>query len=166
MKQLIINKSMKTKNVMDKIKLASKIFILLFISVSYSQQGYYVEKDSRIKKYQKEIIQYLIDNKSLNKKEKGEIIISNYSGSIGITKFIEVFPLEPNKTKVLLVRFYSLATHSLNYWGLLDINNKFLFYYDENHKTEISDYLKKYDENTRNIILSSLKIYYDWDNVE
>ena len=63
----------------------------------------------------------------------------------------------------MLVRFYSLGSHALNYWGLLENKNKFLFYYDEKHKTEIEEFSKKYDERTKNIILSSLKIYDDWN---
>lgn len=154
---------MKRKKIKQRVKLILEIFIFLSISASYSQKGFYVDKDSRIKKYQSDMITFLIENKWLQKKEKGEIIISNYSGSMGVTKCLEIFPIEPKNNKVLLVRFYSLGSHALNYWGLLENDNKFFFYYDEKHKSEIEESLKKYDDRTKNIILSSMKIYYEWD---
>lgn len=154
---------MRREKMRQRTKLILEIFIFLYISVSYGQKGFYVDKDYRIKKYQSDMIKFLIDDKWLEKKEKGEIIISNYSGSMGATKCLEIFPIEPKKTKVLLVRFYSLGSHALNYWGLLENDSKFLFYYDEKHKTEIEESLKKYDDRTKKIILSSLKIYDDWD---
>lgn len=144
-------------------KLIFEIFIFLFVSNSYSQRGFYVDKDYRIKKYQSDMIKFLIEDKWLEKKENDKIIISNYSDSMGVTKCIEIFPVEPKKSKVLLVRFYSLGSHALNYWGLLENHNKFLFYYDEKHKIEIVESLKKYDDRTKKIILSSLKIYDEWD---
>jgi hypothetical protein len=154
---------MKRKKNRYRTKLILKIFIFLFISTSYGQKGFYVDKDYRIKKYQSDMIKFLIDDKWLEKKEIGEIIISNYSGSLGVSKCIEIFPVEPQKTKVLLVRFYSLGSHALNYWGLLEDDNKFLFYYDEKNKTEIEVLLKKYDDRTKKIILNTLKIYDDWN---
>lgn len=139
------------------------INLLFFVSSIYGQKGFYVDKDYRIEKYQKEIIKVLIDGQWLEKKEKGEIIIKNYSGSIGVTKCIEVFPIQPEKNNVLLVRFYSLGSHALNYWGILEKDSNYLFYYDEKDKSKIEDYLKKYDVKTQKILLDYVKIYTDWD---
>ncbi|WP_278034812.1 hypothetical protein [Flavobacterium nitratireducens] len=136
-------------------------FILLFVlisSVGFSQKGFYVQKDSRIKKYQKDMILFLIEDKLLEKKETGKIDVDNYSGSMGVAKYLEIFPVEPNRDKVLLVRFYSLGSHALSYWGLLENKSKFLFYFDEKNVKELECYLKRYDESTSKIILSTLKI--------
>ncbi|RTZ06097.1 hypothetical protein EKM05_12665 [Flavobacterium sp. GSP27] len=138
------------------------INLLFFVSSIYGQKGFYVDKDYRIEKYQKEIIKVLIDGQWLEKKEKGEIIIKNYSGSMGVIKCIEVFPIQLEKNNVLLVRFYSLGSHALNYWGILEKDCNYLFYYDEKDKSKIEDYLKKYDVKTQKILLDYVKIYTDW----
>ena len=167
MKQPIIDKSMKTKNVINRTKLLLSISIFFFVCITaYSQEGYYVDKDYRIKKYQKEMIKFLVENKWLSKKEKSEIIVGNYSGNMGITKCIEVFPIKPEKNSVLLVRFYSLGSHAVNYWGLLEKDNKFFFYYDDKNLSKIEDYLKKYNERTQIIILSYVKIYNEWNQFD
>lgn len=137
-------------------------FILLFVlisSVGFSQKGFYVQKDSRIKKYQKDMILFLIEDKWLEKKETGKIDVDNYSGSMGVAKCLEIFPEEPSRNKVLLVRFYPLGSHALSYWGLLENKSKFLFFFDEKNIKELEHYLKRYDESTSKIILSTLKIY-------
>ncbi|GEL11173.1 hypothetical protein SAMN05192550_1985 [Flavobacterium glycines] len=139
------------------------ITLLFFVASIYGQKGFYVDKDYRIEKYQKEIIKVLIDGQWLEKKEKGEIIINNYSGSMGVTKCIEVFATQPKKDNVLLVRFYSLGSHALNYWGILEKESNYLFYYDEKDKSKIEDYLKKYDVKTQKILLDYVKIYTDWN---
>lgn len=161
-KKYIINKSMKRKDNTQKLNLIFTIFIFIIITTSYGQKGFDVDKDFRIEKYQSEMIKYLIDNSWLEKQEKGKIIISNYSSSMGIRKYIEVFPTGQNK--VLLVRFYSLGSHALNYWGILEKDNSLFFYYDEKHEIEIAEKLKKYDEKTIKIILSSIKIFDEWWN--
>lgn len=153
---------MKRKNNTQKLNLILIIFIFLIITTSYGQKGFDVDKDYRIEKYQIEMIKYLIDNNWLEKQEKGKIIISNYSSSIGIRKYIEVFPTEKNK--ILIVRFYSLGSHALNYWGILEKESYLFFYYDEKHEVEIAEKLKKYDEKTSRIILSSIKIFDEWWN--
>lgn len=138
------------------------IFIFLFVTVIYSQEGAYVDKDYRIKKYQKEMIKILIDNQWLEKKEKGEIIIKNYTGNMGVTKCIEVFPINLKKNKVLLVRFYAFGSGAESYWGILEKDSKLLFYYDEKYLSKMNDYMKKYDVNTQKIILDYVKNYIEW----
>ncbi|OAE90463.1 hypothetical protein FPG87_13060 [Flavobacterium psychrophilum] len=157
---------MKTKNVINDMKIFINIFIFLFFTAIYSQEGAYVDKDYRIKIYQKEMIKVLIDKQWFKKEEKGEIIVKNYSGSMGVTKCIEVFPIKPEKNKILLVRFYSLGTHSLNYWGFLETDSKFFFYYDDKSVPKIEEYLKKYDEKTRKILLDYVKIFKEWNKEE
>ena len=83
---------MKTKNKMNRrIKIMFKILFYLFISVGYGQKGFYVDKDYRIKKYQSDMIKFLIDDKWLEKKEKGEIIITNgtypFNGILYLVKY-------------------------------------------------------------------------------
>jgi hypothetical protein len=154
----------KLKNEMRNINSTLIITLLFFLSNTYGQKGFYVDKDYRIKKYQKEIVEVLIAEKWLEKKEKGEIIIDNYSGSIGVTKCIEVFPISPEKNNVLLVRFFSLGSHALNYWGILEENCKYLFYYDEKNNSKTENYLKKYNIKTQRILLDYIKIYTEWHN--
>jgi len=153
---------MKRKDNTQKKNIIFTMFIFLIMTMSYGQKEFDVDKDFRIEKYQSEMIKYLIENNWLEKQEKGEIIISNYSSSMGIRKYIEVFPIGQNK--VLLVRFYSLGSHALNYWGILEKDNSLFFYYDEKHEIEVVEKLKKYDENTKKIILSSIKIFDEWWN--
>lgn len=162
MKQHIIDRSMKPKNVMNKIKLILSFLLFFLISCGYCQEGHYVDKDYRIKKYQKEMIKVLIDNKWFEKREKGDVIIKNYSGDMGVTKCIEVFSIEPQNNNILLVRFYSLGTHAINYWGFIAKNCSYFFYYDNKNKTKIEEYMKKYDEKTQKILLDYVKIYTEW----
>lgn len=142
---------------MKKIVLIISLFFL--IHCVYSQKGYYVDKEHRIKIYQKEMIKILIDDHWLEKKEKGKIKIKNYCEMMGVSKCIEVFPVPPSKNNVLLVRFYSLGSHALNYWGFLEKDSKYLFYYDVKNKNETEEYLKKYDQKTQMILLDYIKIY-------
>jgi hypothetical protein len=145
---------------MKKLIISISLFFLIFCV--YGQKGYYVDKDYRIKKYQKEMIKVLIDDQWLVKKENGEIIIKNYSGSMGITKCMEVFPVKPEKNNILLVRFYSLGSHALNYWGFLEKDKRYFFYYDVKNYNKTEEYLKKYDEKTQKILLDYIKIYTEW----
>lgn len=144
-------------------KLLLSISLFFFIFCVHSQKGYYVDKDYRIKKYQKGMIQVLIDDHWLEKKEKGEIFLRNYFGSMGVTKCIEVFPVKPEKYNVLLVRFYSLGSHALNYWGFLEKDSKYFFYYDVKNNNITEEYLKRYDKKTQKILLDYIKIYTDWE---
>jgi hypothetical protein len=155
---------MKTKNAMDKIKLIASLSFFFVISVIYSQEGFNVDKDYRIKKYQKDMIKFLIDDNQFGTEEiKGAILIKNYSGSMGITKCIEVFPVEPKENKILLVRFFSFGTGAESYWGILEKDSKYLFYYNEKDISKIKNYLKKYDTKTQQILLDYVKIYTEWN---
>lgn len=140
------------------------LFFLLFISTLpiYSQKGFRVDKDYRIKKYQKEIIQFLIDHNQLGVDDKtSKLLIRKYSNNIGISKCIEVFSSKPEKS-VLLVRFYSFGSGADNYWGILEKNNKYLFYYNEKDISSIVEYTKEYDIKNQKTLLDYLKMYNDW----
>lgn len=151
---------MNRKDNTQKLNLILIIFIFLIVSTSYGQKGLDVDKDSRIEKYQSEMIKYLIENSWLEKQEKGKIIISNYSSSMGIKKYVEIF--QTGQNTVLLVRFYSLGSHAINYWGILEKDHSLFFYYDEKKEIELSEKLKKYDEKTKKNILSSIRIFNEW----
>ncbi|KAF2508031.1 hypothetical protein EYY60_18995 [Flavobacterium zhairuonense] len=147
---------------MFKVKLC--LFFLLSISTSalYSQKGFRVDKDYRIKKYQKEIIQFLIDHNQFGVNDiKAKSLIKKYSNNIGISKCIEVFSSKPERS-FLLVRFYSFGSGADNYWGILEKNNKHLFYYDEKDISSIAEYTKGYDIKNQKILLDYLKMYNDW----
>ncbi len=136
---------------------------MFFISSfnTYSQKGFGVDKDYRIKKYQKEIIQFLIDYNQFGIKKEA-LPIKHYQNAIGVKKCIDIFPNEKNKN-ILLVRFYSLGSGANNYWGILEKSNKYLFYYSEKDSGSLVTYLKKYDFKTQKIILEYLKTYTIWD---
>ncbi|TRX37573.1 hypothetical protein [Flavobacterium restrictum] len=144
---------------MNKIKSILIITFTLFISNIYGQEGFNVDKDNRIKKHQKDIIKFLIDNNEFRERAKKEIIISDYSGNMGVTKCMEIFNIEPQNKKVLLVRFYSFRTGAESYWGILEKNSKYFFYYDQKDTSKIDNYLKKYDLQTQKIVLDYVKIY-------
>ena len=147
---------------MFKTKLILRFFIFLFISFTYGQKGFRVDKDYRIKKYQKEMIQFLIDHNQFGKDIKTRnSLVKNYSNLIGITKCIEVFNSEP-KFEVLLVRFYSFGSGADDFWGILEKDNNYLFYFNEKDISPTVDYLKKYDLKTQKILFDYLKIYKDW----
>ncbi len=148
---------------MVKIKLILIFSFLISSPVLYSQNRLKVDKDYRIKKYQKEMIQFLIDHNQFGvKNEKENSLIKQYSNAVGITKCIEVFQTESNKN-ILLVRFYSFGSGADNFWGILENDNRYLFYYNEKVISETSDYLKKYDVKTQKTLLDYLKIYTDWN---
>ncbi len=149
---------------MDKIKLIASICFFFFVSIIYSQEGFRVDKDYRIKKYQKDMIKFLIGNNQFGAEDlKDIILIKNYSGNMGVTKGIEVFSDEPKRNKVLLVRFYSFGTGAENYWGILEKDYKYFFYYDQKNTLKIENYLKKYDVKTQKILLDYVKIYTEWN---
>lgn len=144
---------------MFKIKLISSFLLLIFSFNTYSQKGFSVDKDYRIKKYQKEIIQFLIDDNQFGVRKEA-LPIKNYLDKIGIKKCIEIFLNDEN---ILLVRFYSLGSGANNYWGILKKSNKYLFYYNEKDFISLETYLKKHDFKTQKIILEYLKTYTIWD---
>lgn len=149
---------------MIRIKLILSLAFFIIGSILYSQKGFSVDKDYRIKRYQKEMIQFLIDNNQFGVKTntKETSLISNYSNVTGISKCIEVFQNQP-EFDILLVRFYSFASGADNFWGILESNNKYLFYYNEKDLSELTDYLKKYDIKAQKILLDYLKIYTSWN---
>ncbi|MTH14849.1 hypothetical protein [Flavobacterium sp. LC2016-01] len=139
---------------------------ILFFSIStsfiYSQKGFRVDKDYRIKKYQEEMIQFLIDHNQFGTKdETKKSLIKKYSNAIGTTKCIEIFS-NKSEDSILLVRFYSLGSGADDYWGILEKNNKHLFYYNKKDIASVIDYIKKYDTKNQKILLDYLKIYTDW----
>ncbi|SFN61147.1 hypothetical protein SAMN05444143_1392 [Flavobacterium succinicans] len=149
---------------MLKNKLALSVYLLFFVSFVYSQEGYRVDKDYRIKKYQEEMISFLINENQFGTEIKKKTkLIKDYSNLMSIQKCLEVFLVEPKENQILLVLFYSFGSGANKYWGILEKDNKYFFYYDEKDKFQIEAYLKKYDIKTQKIILDYVKIYTDWD---
>ncbi|WP_316823042.1 hypothetical protein [Pedobacter gandavensis] len=108
-------------------KLIKYIFVFLLLSgnLAFAQKGYYVDKDHRILKFQKEIIKFLIQEKQISV-EKLPIKVADYSGKIFINKCVDIFRGKANN--ILLIQFGSLADHTDKYWGLLSNKKEFLFY--------------------------------------
>lgn len=79
---------------------------------------------------------------------------------------MEIFPISPEKNNVLLVRFFSLSSHANNYWGTLETNSKFLFYFNKKNNLDVDKYLERYNLKTQKIILNYIKIFDEWDHPE
>lgn len=101
------------------------IAFLFFTNLAYAQKGYYVDKDSRINKYQNDIIGFLIQERQINT-QKTPMKVTDYAGKIYIKKRLEIFGDQGNS--VLLIQFGSLADHADKYWGLLSSYTKVFFY--------------------------------------
>jgi len=101
------------------------IICLFFSTPAYAQKGQYVEKDYRILKYEKGIIQLLIKEKQIP--EIGSPFkIEDYEQKLFVKKCLEIYLDKPNN--ILLVRFGSLSDHNDKYWGVLSHKKAFLFY--------------------------------------
>lgn len=166
MKEHFIDKLMKTKKINNKTNLILSFALFFFMSILYGQKVNYIDKDYRIKKYQKEMIKYLIEHNQFGTKKNNVIKINEYAGKIGIIKVMEIFPISPEKNNILLVRFFSLSSHASNYWGILEENSNYLFYFSQSNKSEIDNYLQKYNMKTQKIILDYAKIFDEWDHPE
>ena len=101
------------------------IAFLFFTNIACAQQGYYVDKDSRIIKYHSEVISFLIQEKQIHPKSMS-VKAAHYTGKIFIKKCLDIYKDKTNS--ILLVQFGSLADHADKYWGLLSKKNKFFFY--------------------------------------
>lgn len=139
----------------------SLIFLILIASSAYSQQGYYVDKDARIKKYQPEMVDFLAENRQF-----GSTSIANRKEnfmSMFVYKTLELFPWsdKPEKPGILLVKFGSLGDHATHYWGILETSSKLFFLNTENPNKKLLNYMdiRKYDKEIQNIILHTLELY-------
>lgn len=115
---------MKTKVYGNLIKL---FFIICMLSsnVALAQEGYYVDKDPRILKFQDDIINFLKQEKQIIV-EEGSSRKADYSGKIFIHKCVDIFRAKGND--ILLIHFGSLGDHCDKFWGLLSKQEMFLFY--------------------------------------
>lgn len=129
---------------------------------AYAQQDYNEGKDFRLKKYQTEIINFLFENEQFGNKN---LRIKDYSQMIFVFKTIEIFPwsAKPKKPSVLLVAFGSTSSHANTYWALLESDRKFLFKNKTIQADELMNHMKIYDEETKDIILFTLKLYKKFD---
>lgn len=101
------------------------IICLFFSTRVYAQKGQYVEKDYRILKYEKGIVQLLIKEKQIT--ETGSPFkIEDYEQKLFVKKCLEIYL--GNSSDILLVRFGSLSDHNDKYWGVLSSQKAFLFY--------------------------------------
>ena len=158
---------MKTKKINNKVNIVLSFGLFFCMFYLYGQTtANYVDRDYRIKKYHKEMIEYLIKDNQFGTQNAREIKVSEYVGKIGIVKIMEIFPVLPEKNNVLLVRFFSLSSHANNYWGILEANSKCLFYFNKSNNFEVDNYLQRYNVKTQKIILNYIKIFDEWDHPE
>lgn len=131
------------------------IMIIFFSSFLYfsahGQEGYYVEKDYRIQKYQYSIVEYLIERKQFT---SNNVLFSirDYQGKMYVRKKLEIFD-----DKILVVQFGSLGDHSDRFWGILGENEKFFFIYGSKNKKLLFDFLNKYNRVTQYIVRDFIK---------
>lgn len=98
--------------------------LLFFLEKASAQTGYYVEKDHRIARYEKNIIHFLIRAKQLD--EVGKVFkLNDYEGQIFVKKEIEIYRGQPQG--MLIIQFGTLADHANYYWGILRSKESFLF---------------------------------------
>lgn len=143
----------------------TSLFILFFIgfnTLGYSQKGYHVDKDCRIKKYQPEMVDFLISEKWIEDNDEVHHKKDNFL-SMFAYKTIEIFTWSgtPKKSGILLVKFGVIGDDIPHYWALLESNSKLFFLNTEIPDKELMDYmnLKKYSKETQDIILHTLKLY-------
>src|SRR5271165_4254117 len=100
------------------------VIIDLFANTDcFGQQGTYVE-DFRVLKYQKEMFQYLVEQKVLeantpfNKKD--------FDLKIQVIRCLEVYS-DASNTPLLLIRFGRSGDHMSKFWGVLSDHEKYFF---------------------------------------
>lgn len=139
----------------------SLIFLILIASSAYSQQGYYVDKDARIKKYQSEMVDFLAENHQFGSTRTSESK-ENFMRMF-VYKTLELFPLsdKPEMPSILLVKFGSLGDHATHYWGILETGSKLFFLNIDSPNKELLKYMdmRKYDRKIQDIILHTLGLY-------
>ncbi|KAA8484048.1 hypothetical protein BDE36_3568 [Arcticibacter tournemirensis] len=144
-------------------KLVIFIILLMFSIPGYSQQGCYVDKDSRIKKYQLDMVKFLVNKKEFSIIQE-PVDIKGYSGKMFVYKTVELFPWsdKPNNPGILLVKFGPLGDHARGYWAILEADKSIFFLNTENDKT-LNDYIKKYSMEIQQIIRYTLKLYQPYE---
>lgn len=158
---------MKTRKINKKVDVVLSFCFFFCMFYLYGQTTVNnIDCDYRIKKYKKEIIEYLVKDNQFGTEISREIKVSDYVGRIGIVKIMEIFPVVPEKNSILLVRFFSLSSHANNYWGILESNSKCLFYFNKTNNYEVDNYLQRYNLKTQKIILNYIKIFNEWDHPE
>lgn len=105
-------------------------FLILSFSIlsvnSFGQVGFNVAKDSRIEKFQRDIVQYLLDQKQLFGNRNPSKIEDLYPLLL-VRKEMELFS-EDGSQKILLIRFSTLSDHGDEFWGVLMEKEKNFFY--------------------------------------
>lgn len=98
--------------------------VLIYIIITpplYAQKGYYVQKDLRIKRNQKHMVDFLLAHHQFGV-NSSSLKMDEYYGKMYVQKELEVF-----KDNFLLVSFGSLADHGEKYWGVLTSKDYLLF---------------------------------------
>ena len=132
------------------------LFLIFYfsLSVAFCQKGYYISKDYRIKKYEKEIVRILITDNQLPDNQPFKL--DYYQGRIFIQKCLEIFPTS-GLNGILIIKFGSLGDHSNRYFGILNDHEKLLMPYkfdDDN----LTTFLKHCDSKTRAIIINYIQL--------
>ncbi len=144
-------------------KLVMFIILLMFSVSGYSQQGYYVDKDPRIKKYQLDMVKFLVNKKEFSVIQE-PVDVKGYSGKMFVYKTIELFPWsdKPNNPGILLVKFGSLGDHARGYWAILEVD-KSIFFLDQENDENLNAHIKKYSIEIQQIIRYTLKLYLPYE---
>lgn len=134
------------------------VLLLIITSKLYSQEGYYVDKDYRIKKYQLNMVRFLVQKELFS---DNNLSLRQQFNSMFVYKAIDLFPWTTNKSKpsILIVKFGVLGDDIPQFWAILENNSRFFFANTVVPNRELATYIEKYDKVTRDIILMTLKYY-------
>jgi len=104
------------------------IFLILILSCNkaIAQKGLLVAKDSRIEKFENEILFYLIKQKQLDTEGK-TVILDDYKARFMVRKRLELFSND-GSNGLLLIQFKATSDHGDLFWGILSEGEKFFFY--------------------------------------
>lgn len=124
------------------------LFFLLINKVSHAQEGYFVDKDKRIAKFQTEILKFLIVEKQFFGVQSS-ISFDKLKELMVVRKCLEVYSDSTN-VNILLIRFKDSSDHGSRFWGILTNNEKFFFY--DTKDVSFLDFKKRYSSSTISIV--------------
>lgn len=124
---------------------------LLSYTCACGQDGYYVDKDHRIKAYQESMIGFLVAKKQFTSNQT-PFRIEDYQSKMYVRKELEIF-----SDSLLVVRFGSLGDHADKFWGVLGEKDKLLLIYDRESEIRLVEFLDKYSPLTKHSVLTLIK---------
>jgi hypothetical protein len=129
------------------------IVILLFLPIlSFGQEGFLVDKDYRIAKYEDTVIEFLIKKQQFDV-NKMPFKTSDYEGKIYVRKCLEIY-VDSSKS-VLLAQFGSLGSPTEEYWALL--TSEHFFFFRKMNDLEFQRFTRQYDSKATAVVTTYIK---------